>query len=76
MGGRFTVEIAGGRAQVTPGAASPAVRCGPRGFSALYSGYIAPQVAVAAGLVEAPPEALARLAAIFTCPPAWSPDLF
>ena len=75
-GGQFTLEVEGGRAQVTRGGGGPTVRCGPRGLAALYSGYVSPWVAADAGLIEGPHDALATLAAVFGGAPAWSPDMF
>jgi predicted acetyltransferase len=75
-GGHFTLEVEGGRAQVTQGGGGPTVSCGPRGLAAIYSGYISPWTAADAGLIEGPPEALATLAAVFGGAPPWSPDFF
>jgi predicted acetyltransferase len=73
--GRWVLEVAGGQARVGRGGAG-SVRLGPRGLAALYSGYLRPEAAVAAGLLEGPDEQLAVLGGLCAGPSPWMMEMF
>ena len=73
--GRWILEVAGGAARVRRGGAG-AVRVGPRGLAALYSGFVSPDAAVQAGLLAGPEEQLAVLGTLLAGPAPWVVDAF
>ncbi|MBL8990635.1 MAG: GNAT family N-acetyltransferase [Phycisphaerae bacterium] len=78
--GRYRVRIRDGRAEVersAAGAGGPALRCGPRGLAALFTGYLSPEALSLCGLVEGDTAALARAGAAFAAgSPPWMTDFF
>ncbi len=62
--GRFVLEVEGGRGRVSRGG-SGALRAGPRGLAALYTGFMAPASLARAGLVQGDEQVLATAAALF-----------
>ncbi len=73
--GRWVLEVEGGEARVRRGGGG-AVRLGPRGLATIYSGYVTPAEAAAAGLLEGPAEALATLASMFAGPAPWVLEMY
>jgi len=73
--GRYRLEVAGGRARVTPGGAG-SVALDERALAALYTGFLGPLALARAGKLEGEPGALARLALLFAGPPPAMSDYF
>ena len=73
--GRFVLEGADGKATVRKGG-SGEIAIDVRGLASTYTGFLSPYDLRATGYVEAPTEALDRLASIFAGPPPWMPDGF
>jgi len=74
--GRLLLRLAGGRAEAQRGEGRGAVKVHIRGLASLYSGFISPWQARAAGWLEGEDEALATLAAAFAGPAPWLADHF
>jgi predicted acetyltransferase len=73
--GRWVLEVAGGAARVSRGG-DGAIRVGPGGLAALYSGYLSPHAATQAGLLEGPEDQLAVLGGLLAGPTPWVMDAF
>jgi predicted acetyltransferase len=73
--GPLRVEVADGRAHVTRGG-SGALRTGERGLASIYTGYLSPHQAKAAGLLDGPDDALDAAAAMFAGGTPWMADMF
>jgi predicted acetyltransferase len=73
--GRFFVQVADGRAQVTVGGKGDA-RIDVRGLAALYSGHQSPYDLLHKGQLEADDGVLRQLAGIFAGPAPWMSDMF
>ncbi|MFG1927452.1 enhanced intracellular survival protein Eis [Cryptosporangium sp. NPDC048952] len=73
--GRWTLSVAGGRGTLTRGGTG-AVKLGPRGLAAVFTGYAGAQALRSASLAEGDDDALARLAAAFAGPAPWMLDDF
>ena len=73
--GRFVLRVADGRGTVEKGG-SGTLKLDARALAALYTGYLTAQELVAAGMLQAPPEALAAAGLVFAGPRPWLPDMF
>jgi predicted acetyltransferase len=73
--GSFRLRIDEGQAAVTRGG-SGAVRLGPRGLAALFSGFAGGRELARRGLAKGPPEALALLDELFTGPTPTMTEMF
>jgi predicted acetyltransferase len=73
--GRYTLEVAGGQAQVRRGG-SGRVQLGARELAALYAGFLAPEELRAIGAIAGPDEDMDLLGAIFSGPKPWMSDIF
>lgn len=73
--GPLRLAVAGGRAMVESGGPGR-VRVTERGLAALYSGFSSPEALRRRGLLDGPPDDLARLATLFAGPSPWMPDMF
>lgn len=75
--GRYTLDVRGGRGELTSGSTTPAagspasepVSLGPRGFAALYAGAPMAALRVAGLAADGDPETDAALDAVFACQP-------
>lgn len=67
--------MADGRGTVEKGG-SGTLKLDARALAALYTGYLTAQELVAAGMLQAPPEALAAAGLVFAGPRPWLPDMF
>lgn len=79
VGGTFVLDVAAGRARVTPAKATPAgdgLAVDVRGLAALYSGYLTPWQAAMAGMARGSGEALSTAAGLFAGPTPWMRDEF
>ncbi len=74
--GRLLVQVAEGRAQVQRGAGRGSVRVHIRGLASIYSGFLSPWQARAAGWIEGEDDAIARLAAALAGAAPWIADDF
>lgn len=78
-GGDWIVEVSGGVGRArrpTRVEDAPALRTGPRGLAAIYSGHLSPQQAKLVGLLDGDEAALDAAAAIFAGPAPWMADRF
>lgn len=73
--GRFVLSVAGGRGEVRRGGKGR-LKMDVRGLAPLYSGHLGAPSLVAAGLIEGPPQELARASAAFTGGAPWMADGF
>jgi len=73
--GRWTVRVAGGRAEVARGGRGT-LRCDVRGLASLYTGFLSPHDAVVSGALEGPADAGAAATAAFAGPFPWMADGF
>jgi predicted acetyltransferase len=73
--GRYRLEVAGGRAEVTRGG-SGAVSLDERALAALFAGYVTPAELVHGGMVTGDAPSLARLGALFAGSPPTMSDYF
>ena len=74
-GGRFRLEVEGGRGRLRPGGEGT-VRMGPGGLATISTGFRSPAQAALLGLVEGPPEALDLLGGLLAGSAPWMRDLF
>lgn len=73
--GKWVLRVSGGVAQVEPGGQGR-FRCDVRGLASLYTGFLSPWEAAAAGRLEAPEEELAVAASLFTGSAPWMAQIF
>ncbi|GAA0277596.1 GNAT family N-acetyltransferase [Cryptosporangium japonicum] len=73
--GRWTLSVAAGRGTLTPGGTG-AVKLGPRGLAAVFTGYAGAAALRSANLADGDEASLARLAALFAGPAPWMLDDF
>ncbi|EXG81391.1 GNAT family N-acetyltransferase [Cryptosporangium arvum] len=73
--GRWTLSVAEGRGTLTPGGTG-AVKLGPRGLAAVFTGYAGAAALRSANLADGDETAVARLAALFAGPAPWMLDDF
>lgn len=73
--GRWTLRVANGRGEATRGGEGRIVT-GVHGLASIYSSFLSPRVAQISGLLDGPPEELARAALAFAGPAPWMPDMF
>lgn len=73
--GRWRLSVADGRGTLARGG-SGAVRLGPRGLAAVFTGYAGAHALRSAGLADGDPAALTTLATIFAGPTPWMLDDF
>jgi predicted acetyltransferase len=73
--GRWVLAVEGGRGRVRSGGEGR-LAMDVRGLASLYSGYLSPEGATAAGLLEGDPEEVRRAAGFFAGPAPWMPDMF
>ena len=73
--GPFVLEVEDGRGAVRRGGRG-SVRCDVRGLAPLYSGHLSASQLAMTGYLEATPEEIGALQAIFAGPLPWMPDAF
>lgn len=73
--GPLRVEVADGKAQVTRGGRG-VIRTSERGLASIYTGYLSPRQAKAAGLLDGPDDALDAASALFAGGTPWMADMF
>jgi predicted acetyltransferase len=71
----YTIEIANGRASVTPGGAGR-ISIGIRELAALYTSFLHPQELRRFGHLQGSDADLAMLGTVFGGPPPWMADIF
>jgi predicted acetyltransferase len=73
--GRFILEISGGRGKVREGGEAR-LRLHVRGLACVYTGFLAPRGAAAAGLAEGDEAEMALATTAFAGPTPWMSDMF
>jgi predicted acetyltransferase len=73
--GRYVLEVADGRGRVREGGEGR-LRLKERGLACLYTGFLAPRGAEAAGLAEGDDREMARAATVFAGATPWMSDMF